>query len=302
MPTVDGAHVRLLAVDADLARGLREDDRMEAIGQIVVPVLRFAPGPVEIEVEPGPRRPFAYLVLAGALLGQTTLAGAQALHVVGPGDVVHPDAARHLQAATDARVAVLDQSLQLPLATWPGLQVALIERMARQLDRLAMQQAIAQLPHVEQRIVALFRFLAERWGTVTPEGIAPAVKPLISAQCLRVSASDGHMAAASVSFAKKPSMEEMIARWREFEPLPQRLGLPSAPKPFLQYCKEPDRPQTRLDRDFGAGMGISIGRLRPDPLLDYRFVALSHNTLRGAAGGGVLTAELLCHEGYIVRK
>lgn len=140
------------------------------------------------------------------------------------------------------------------------------------------------------------------WGTVTPQGIAFAEKPAISAQCLRVSASDGHMAAASVSFARKPSMEEMIARWREFEPLPQRLGLPSAPKPFLQYFEEPDRPQTRLDRDFGRGMGVSIGRLRPDPLLDYRFVALSHNTLRGAAGGGVLTAELLCQEGYIVRK
>ena len=140
------------------------------------------------------------------------------------------------------------------------------------------------------------------WGTVTPNGIAPADKPAISAQCLRVSVSDGHMAAASVSFAKKPSMEEMIARWRDFEPLPQRLGLPSAPKPFLQYFEEPDRPQSRLDRDFGRGMGVSIGRLRPDTLLDYRFVALSHNTLRGAAGGGVLTAELLCHEGYIVRK
>lgn len=141
------------------------------------------------------------------------------------------------------------------------------------------------------------------WGTVMEgdEGkiIVNAQKPVISAQCLRVPASDGHMAAVSVSFASKPTMEEIIERWRNFETEAQRLELPSAPKPFLQYFEDPARPQTRLDRDFQGGFGVSIGRLRPDCLFDYKFVCLSHNTVRGAAGGGILTAELLCRKGYI---
>ena len=94
-------------------------------------------------------------------------------------------------------------------------------------------------------------------------------------------------------------MEEMIARWNSFETEAQRLQLPNAPKPFLQYFEDPSRPQTRLDRDFERGYGISIGRLRPDAIFDYRFVCLSHNTIRGAAGGGILTAELLCAKGWI---
>ena len=140
------------------------------------------------------------------------------------------------------------------------------------------------------------------WGALTGEGIVPAAAPVISAQCYRVAASDGHMAAVSVQFAKKPSMEEMKARWAQFSGLPQKYDLPSAPKPFLLYCDEPDRPQTRLDRDRERGMGVTIGRLREDPIFDYRFACLSHNTLRGAAGGAVLTAELLAHEGWIARK
>ncbi len=141
------------------------------------------------------------------------------------------------------------------------------------------------------------------WGRVEegPEGlrIVDAEKPVISAQCLRVAASDGHMAAVSVSFRDKPEMDEMIRRWQNYETEAQRLGLPSAPKPFLQYFDDPARPQTRLDRDFQGGFGVSIGRLRPDRIFDYRFVCLSHNTVRGAAGGGILTAELLCAKGYI---
>lgn len=132
--------------------------------------------------------------------------------------------------------------------------------------------------------------------------VAPAAAPVISAQCIRVPVSDGHLAAVSVSFQNKPGMEEIISRWTHFETEAQRLGLPSAPDPFLQYFDDPSRPQTRLDRDFQKGMGVSIGRLRPDPLFDYKFVCLSHNTLRGAAGGGVLTAEMLCAKGYIPRK
>jgi aspartate-semialdehyde dehydrogenase len=140
------------------------------------------------------------------------------------------------------------------------------------------------------------------WGAVRGGKIEPASDPVISAHCVRVSVADGHMATVSVAFAKKPPAEEILAAWRGFAGLPQRLGLPSAPKPFLHYFNEPDRPQTRLDRDLEHGMGIALGRLREDPLFDYRFVGLSHNTLRGAAGGAVLIAELLCAQGYIPQK
>lgn len=140
------------------------------------------------------------------------------------------------------------------------------------------------------------------WGRVEGGRIVPAVKPVISAQCIRVPVSDGHMAAVSVSFAKKPPRDEILARWDAFEGLPQKYKLPSAPEKFLTYFEEDNRPQTKLDRDLYRGMGIAIGRLREDVLMDYKFVSLSHNTLRGAAGGAVLTAELLAHEGWIARK
>ncbi len=142
------------------------------------------------------------------------------------------------------------------------------------------------------------------WGALNAEktAIVPAKAPIISAQCLRVPVSDGHTAAVSVRFEKKPSMDEMLAGWRGFKTLPQALQLPSAPTPFIRYMDEPDRPQARIDRDFERGMGVCVGRLREDPLFDYKFVCLSHNTLRGAAGGGVLSAELLCAQGYITRK
>ena len=140
------------------------------------------------------------------------------------------------------------------------------------------------------------------WGHVEDGVIVNAKLPVISAQCLRVAASDGHMAAVSVTFKNKPTMEQIKERWANYETEAQRLELPSAPKPFVQYFEDPTRPQTKLDRDFGNGFGISIGRLREDKLFDYRFVCLSHNTIRGAAGGGILTAELLCRKGYITRK
>lgn len=144
------------------------------------------------------------------------------------------------------------------------------------------------------------------WGHLESKGdeqvIVNATAPIISAQCLRVACSDGHMAAVSVSFKHKPTIEQILERWNNFETEAQRLELPSAPKPFLQYFDDPSRPQTKLDRDFGNGFGISIGRLREDKLFDYRFVCLSHNTIRGAAGGGILTAELLCRKGYITHR
>ncbi len=140
------------------------------------------------------------------------------------------------------------------------------------------------------------------WGSVGAAGIVKASAPLITAQCIRVPVTDGHMAATFVSFDKKPSREEILARWSAFEGIPQKLNLPSAPKPFLTYFEEDNRPQTRLDRDNANGMGVTIGRLREDVMFDYKFVSLSHNTVRGAAGGAVLMAELLKAEGYITAK
>ena len=140
------------------------------------------------------------------------------------------------------------------------------------------------------------------WGRIEGDKIVKAEKPVISAQCYRVAAADGHMAAVSVSFEKKPEKEEILRRWKEYQGLPQKLELPSAPKQFLNYFEEDNRPQTRLDRDIEGGMGVSIGRLREDSIFDYKFVSLSHNTVRGAAGGAVLTAEMLCKLGYIPFK
>jgi aspartate-semialdehyde dehydrogenase len=140
------------------------------------------------------------------------------------------------------------------------------------------------------------------WGAVKDGRIVNAAEPVITAQCIRVPVTDGHMAAVFVQFEKKPAREEILAAWRDFSGKPQQLGLPSAPKPFLTYFEEDARPQTKLDRDAGNGQAVTIGRLRPDALFDYRFVALSHNTVRGAAGGAVLTAELLTAEGHIRAK
>lgn len=136
------------------------------------------------------------------------------------------------------------------------------------------------------------------WGKIVEGAIQPASVPNITTQCIRVPVSDGHLAAVFVKFAKKPSREEILDRWAAFEGEPQRLQLPSAPQPFIKYMPEADRPQPKLDRDYANGMGVTIGRLREDSLFDYKFVCLSHNTLRGAAGGAVLNAELLAAKGY----
>ena len=140
------------------------------------------------------------------------------------------------------------------------------------------------------------------WGRVENGVIVNADSPSITAQCLRVPVSNGHMAAVFMRLRNKPTMDEIKARWAGFQGRAQELKLPSAPKQFLHYFEEPDRPQTRLDRDLEGGMAVSLGRLRPDSQYDYKFVGLSHNTLRGAAGGAVLLAELLCAEGYIQPK
>ena len=137
------------------------------------------------------------------------------------------------------------------------------------------------------------------WGTVENGVIVTADSPAITSQCLRVPVSNGHTAAVFVDFERKPTEEEIKALWASYKGRAQELELPTAPKQFIHYFEEPDRPQARLDRELEGGMAISVGRLRPDTQYDYKFVCLSHNTLRGAAGGGVLLAELLCAEGYI---
>lgn len=142
------------------------------------------------------------------------------------------------------------------------------------------------------------------WGRLSEDKaeIQVTACPVISAQCIRVPVEDGHLAVVSVKFQRKPSKQEILDRWAAYKTLPQQLMLPSAPKPFLQYLEGNDRPQPKLDALAGDGMAVAIGRLREDPVMDWRFVCLSHNTLRGAAGGSVLSAEYLCAQGYITHR
>lgn len=137
------------------------------------------------------------------------------------------------------------------------------------------------------------------WGALTEKGIEPKKDLVLSAQCLRVPVSDGHMAASFVKFKKKPTKEEILAAWRDYRGEPQKLELPSAPKQFITYFEDDFRPQSGLDRMTENGMGICAGRLREDPIFDWKFVGLSHNTLRGAAGGAVEVAELLYRQGWL---
>ena len=136
------------------------------------------------------------------------------------------------------------------------------------------------------------------WGNVEGGEIVKAPSPLITTQCIRVPVTDGHTAAVFVRFENKPEKEEILELWKNFKGLPQELELPSAPKQFITYFEEDNRPQANTDRNLYGGMGVSVGRLREDTLFDYKFVGLSHNTLRGAAGGAVLNAELLYRLGY----
>ena len=140
------------------------------------------------------------------------------------------------------------------------------------------------------------------WGEVKDGEIVPASSPVITCQCVRVPVLNGHTAAVFVKFKKQPTKEQLIQKLKEFKGLPQELALPSAPKQFIQYLEEDNRPQVSLDVDYENGMGVSVGRLREDSVYDWKFIGLSHNTLRGAAGGAVLCAETLKAQGYITRK
>ena len=140
------------------------------------------------------------------------------------------------------------------------------------------------------------------WGHIEDGQIVKAQSPVITAQCIRVPVLNGHTAAVFVSFEKKPTKEQILEAWKNFKGVPQELELPSAPKQFIQYLEEDNRPQVALDVDYENGMGVSMGRLREDTVYDYKFIGLSHNTVRGAAGGAVLVAELLKAQGYITAK
>jgi aspartate-semialdehyde dehydrogenase len=142
------------------------------------------------------------------------------------------------------------------------------------------------------------------WGHVddAKKAIVPAESPVITTQCVRVPILYGHTAAAFVKFRQNPSKEELVQSLLEYKGVPQELGLPSAPKQFIQYMTEDDRPQVKLDVNFEKGMGVSIGRLRKDKVYDWKFIGLSHNTARGAAGGAIECAELLKAQGYITKK
>ena len=137
------------------------------------------------------------------------------------------------------------------------------------------------------------------WGHIEGDEIKPVEGIKISAQCMRVAVTDGHMATVAINFKKKPTKEQILKAWKEFSGRPQELELPHAPKQFITYFEEDNRPQTHIDRDVEGGMGVTVGRLREDNIFQYKFVGLSHNTLRGAAGGAVLMAELLYREGYL---
>lgn len=140
------------------------------------------------------------------------------------------------------------------------------------------------------------------WGKVVNGEIVKADAPLITTQCIRVPVTDGHTAAVFVRFKNKPTKEEILKAWADYSGKPQELELPHAPKQFIHYFEEDNRPQANVDRNLEGGMAISIGRLREDTLFDYKFVGLSHNTLRGAAGGAVEIAELLYRLGYLTKK
>lgn len=140
------------------------------------------------------------------------------------------------------------------------------------------------------------------WGILENEKFKLAQKPVISANCIRVPVSDGHLTAVNVAFQKKPSLDQILDAIRDYKNPIEKFYLPSSPEKFLIAFEEENRPQTRLDRDLGKGMSISVGRFREDSVLDWKFVALSHNTIRGAAGGAILTAELLAETGYISKK
>ena len=191
-----------------------------------------------------------------------------------------------------------EKSEQEPLRIWGHIENGEIVKAS---SPVITTQCI-RVPVTNGHMAAVFVNFKKKplkvWGEIKGNEIVKAAAPNITTQCLRVPVSDGHTAAVFVTFENKPSKEEILKLWADFKGVPQELQLPSAPKQFIHYFEENDRPQAKLDRNLEGGMAVSTGRLREDTQYDYKFVCLSHNTLRGAAGGGVLLAELLAAKGY----
>ena len=194
----------------------------------------------------------------------------------------------------------------VPLLT-PLLQFDLKEVVVTTLQAVSgAGRTLTSWPEMQENIIPYISGEEEKsekepmkiWGKVENGKIQPAKEPHITATCIRVPVNDGHMASVFVSFAKKPTAAQILTAWKSFDPLID-VKLPSAPHPFITVFEEENRPQTRLDRMIGNGMGIGVGRLREDTVFDYKFVGISHNTIRGAAGGAILTAELLKVKGYL---
>lgn len=201
------------------------------------------------------------------------------------------------------------QSYTPALTAWKKFETTLVVATTYQAISGA-GKTFTEWPEMEHNIIPYIGGEEEKseqeplriFGTVVDGKIEKAETPLITTQCIRVPVLDGHTAAVFVNFAKKPTKEELIQALIEFRGLPQELELPNAPKQFIQYLEDDNRPQVALDVDYENGFGVSIGRLREDSHFDWKFVGLSHNTVRGAAGGGVLIAELLKAQGYIKKK
>lgn len=201
------------------------------------------------------------------------------------------------------------QSYTPALTAWKKFEPTLVVATTYQAISGA-GKTFAEWPEMEHNIIPYIGGEEEKseqeplriFGKVVDGKIEKAETPLITTQCIRVPVLDGHTAAVFVNFSKKPTKEELIQALTEFKGLPQEMGLPNAPKQFIQYLEDDNRPQVALDVNYENGFGVSIGRLREDSHFDWKFVGLSHNTVRGAAGGGVLIAELLKAQGYIQKK
>ena len=211
----------------------------------------------------------------------------------------------HLQLSQTAQSRVMHRAL----TAWRKFEPTLVVATTYQAISGA-GKTFKDWPEMEHNIIPYIGGEEEKsekeplriWGKVEDGKIVPAEGPLITSQCIRVPVLDGHTAAVFVNFKQKVTKEELIKALVEFEGEPQRLNLPNAPKQFIQYLEEDNRPQVTEDVNYERGMGVSIGRLREDTMFDYKFIGLSHNTVRGAAGGAVLCAEALTAKGYIAAK
>lgn len=282
------SHIRLLVAEPDLASRLREDDRLEASAQMVVPLARIEVGTWDLTggEDAGPTRPFGHLLLQGAVLRETILGGQRSLQILGPGDLVLTDAegSPQVAAVTPVRAAVLDERLQQPLAMWPGVQLALLERAAAQVQRLSVLLAIAHLPRVEERVEALFWALADRWGATTPDGVHirlglthEVIGELVGARRPTVSLAATSLAERGV-LVRRPDRswlllgeppEELAPEERAIRPLPEAAAWPGE-------TVRPPPPVVRWDADERS---VLMGAVRQERLRNAQQLSVLERTL-----------------------